>query len=114
MEIYGSQGIISLNTGQPHQVAICSDPTWKIGAPNQPWEVIDICPPTLVNQNSLDYGNHLAIVDLIEAIEQNRKPLSSASDAVAALEMVIGAYQAQLTKSRVSFPMENRQHPLTG
>ena len=68
----------------------------------------------MVNQNSLDYGNHLAIVDLIEAIEQNRKPLSSASEAVAALEMVIGAYQAQLTKSRVSFPMENRQHPLTG
>lgn len=114
MEIYGSQGIISLNAGQSHQAAICSNPTWKIGDPSQPWEIIDICPPTSAGQNSLDHGNHLAIIDLIEAIEQNRKPLSSASDAVAALEMIVGAYQAQLTGARVSFPMENRQHPLTG
>ena len=114
MEIYGSQGIISLNAGQSHQAAICSNPTWKIGDPSQPWEIIDICRPTSAGQNSLDHGNHLAIIDLIEAIEQNRKPLSSASDAVAALEMIVGAYQAQLTGARVSFPMENRQHPLTG
>jgi len=33
---------------------------------------------------------------------------------VATLEMIVGAYQAQLTGARVSFPMENRQHPLTG
>ena len=52
-------------------------------------------------------------MDLIEAIEQNRQPLSSASDAVAALEMIVGAYQSQLTKARVSFPMKNRQHPLS-
>jgi len=114
MEIYGSQGIISLNAGQSHQVAICSNPTWKIGDPSQPWKIIDICPPTSASQNSLDHGNHLAIIDLIAAIEQDRKPLSSASDAVAALEMIVGAYQAQLTGARVSFPMENRQHPLAG
>ena len=113
MEIYGSEGIISPNVGQANQVAICLDPCWRIGAPSQQWEIIEICdlPPT--SEQALDYGNHLAIVDLIEAIEQNRKPLSSASDAVAALEMIIGAYQSQLTKARVNFPMKNRQHPLS-
>ena len=113
MEIYGSQGIISLNAGQSHQVAICANPTWKIGDPSQLWEIIDICPPALAGHTSLDHGNHLAIIDLIEAIEQDRKPLSSASDAVAALEMIVGAYQSQLTGKRVSLPMGNRQHPLS-
>ncbi|MBD68656.1 hypothetical protein CMK21_00815 [Candidatus Poribacteria bacterium] len=113
MEIYGSEGIISPNIGRADQVAICLDPCWRIGDPSQQWEMIEICdlPPT--SEKSLDYGNHLAIVDLIEAIEQNRQPLSSASDAVAALEMIVGAYQSQLTKARVSFPMKNRQHPLS-
>ena len=75
--------------------------------------MIEICDLPLKGEESLDYGNHLAIVDLIEAIEQNRQPLSSADDAVAALEMIVGAYQSQLTKARVSFPMKNRQHPLS-
>ena len=112
MEINGSQGVISLNAGQSHQVAICSSPTWRIGDPSQPWEIIDICKPASANENSLEHGNHLAIIDLIEAVEQDRKPLSSASDAVAALEMIVGAYQSQLTRARVSLPMNNRQHPL--
>ena len=113
MEIYGRQGIIALNIGRSHQVAICPYPCWRIGDLSQQWEIIEICDSPPTSENSLDYGNRLAIMDLIEAIEQNRKPLSSASDAVAALEMIVGAYQAQLTKARVSFPMKNRQHPLS-
>ena len=113
MEIYGSEGIISPNIGRADQVAICLDPCWRIGDPSQQWEMIEICDLPLKSEESLDYGNHLAIVDLIEAIEQNRQPLSSASDAVAALEMIVGAYQSQLTKARVSFPIKNRQHPLS-
>ena len=57
-------------------------------------------------------ANRLAILDLITCIEQDRKPISSAEDAVAALEMILGAYEAQITGGRVTMPMTRRQHPL--
>ena len=49
---------------------------------------------------------------LIAAVEEDRQPLSSARDARAALEMILGAYEAQITGARVALPMPNRQHPL--
>jgi predicted dehydrogenase len=61
---------------------------------------------------SLGTGNQLAIADLIEAIETDRKPVSGASDAVAALEMILGAYESHITGGRVELPMANRSHPL--
>ena len=36
-----------------------------------------------------------------------------AEDAVAALEMILGAYESQLSGQRVSFPIANREHPLS-
>ena len=73
-------------------------------------------PGTLVcalnGPSSLGTGNQLAIADLIEAIETDRKPVSSASDAVAALEMILGAYESHITGGRVELPMANRSHPL--
>lgn len=73
----------------------------------QQWEGLDE-----VADAPLSTGNDLAIVDLIDAVENDREPLSSARDAVAALEMILGAYEAQITGGRVQFPMQ-RQHPLT-
>ena len=36
----------------------------------------------------------------------------AAADAVAALEMILGAYEAEITGGRVAFPMQRRAHPL--
>ena len=33
-------------------------------------------------------------------------------NALAALEMILGAYESQITGARVAFPMANRMHPL--
>ena len=62
--------------------------------------------------SSLHIGNQLAITDLIDAIENDREPISSGRAAVAALEMILGAYESQITGKRVAFPMEDRSHPL--
>ena len=63
-------------------------------------------------ETSLATGNELAIVDLIEAIENDRPPVSSAADAVDALEMILGTYESHITGSRVTIPLANRNHPL--
>ena len=53
-----------------------------------------------VEDEALSTGNDLAVADLIDAAEADREPLSSARDAVAALEMILGAYEAEITGGR--------------
>ena len=57
-----------------------------------------------VDDTPFSSGNNLAVIDLIDAIENDRKPISAAEDAVAALEMILGAYESQLTGKRDFIP----------
>jgi hypothetical protein len=67
-------------------------------------------PLPLVRMTTL--GNRLAILDLIQAIETQRDPISSGRDGRSALEMIMGVYVSHLEARRVSFPLTLRQHPL--
>ena len=107
MEIVGSGGIIALRGGSPDAAMLYPHGTFTPGDPDQRW--VPLLDP---GDGSLGTGNQLAIIDLIEAVEKDRKPVSSASDAVAALEMILGAYESHITGGRVAMPMANRSHPL--
>ena len=106
-EIVGSEGRIWLRCGgdglfiYPHPDM---DPTRE----EQRWQPLNEFPASALQ----DDGNRLALIDLIAAVEEDREPLSSARDAVAALEMILGTYEAQITGARVAMPMTNRRHPL--
>lgn len=116
MEILGSEGVILPGGGGKNEVAIClgADASWSPLHASDNWEIIQICGSAGVAGNDgLIGGNQGAIIDLIDAIEKDRKPISSAEDAVAALEMIVGAYESQLTGARVHFPLADREHPLT-
>jgi predicted dehydrogenase len=107
MEIIGSEGIISLRGGSGGELMIYPHPLFRPADQRQQWQPLDEVP-----DQPLAKGNQLAILDLIRAIEEDHLPLSSAADAVAALEMILGAYESQLTGGRVPFPMRQRRHPL--
>ena len=98
--------MLSLRGGGANELMIYPYPCWMPADASQNWEAMAIDDTPLLG------GNQLAIIDLIDAIENDRKPISSAADAVAALEMILGAYESQLAGTRVSFPIENRGHPL--
>ena len=106
LEIVGSEGRISLSGGGGNDPRIYPHPVFRPAATEQQWQVLEE-----LSEQPLQIGNHLAIVDLIAAIEEDRKPVSSDCDAVAALEMILGAYESQITGARVGFPMQ-RRHPL--
>jgi predicted dehydrogenase len=106
MEIAGSEGMISLRGGTASNAAIYPYPLWAPADTSQKWESLEL------DDTPLYTGNQLAIKDLIDAIESDREPLSSGRAAVAALEMIVGAYESQITGGRVMIPMENRKHPL--
>jgi predicted dehydrogenase len=106
MEIVGSEGVISLRGGTASNAMIYPYPLWAPGKTDQKWEKLDL------EDTPLYAGNQLAIVNLIESIENDLEPISSGRAALAALEMILGAYESQITGGRVEFPMKNRVHPL--
>ena len=107
MEIVGSDGIFSLRGDVANRLMVYRYPVLLPSNTDQEWEAIDL------DQTPFSQGNELAIRDLIDAIENDRKPISAAEDAVAALEMILGAYESQLSGGRVTFPIANREHPLS-
>ena len=107
IEIVGSEGRIWLRGGGDDTM-IYSYPDANPADLQQQWQPLE----EFAGAHLQGDGNRLAILDLITCIEQDRKPISSAEDAVAALEMILGAYEAQITGGRVTMPMTRRQHPL--
>lgn len=107
MEIVGSDGIFSLRGDVANRLMVYPYPVLVPSNPEQEWEAVDL------DNTPFSQGNELAIRDLVDAIENDRKPISAAEDAVAALEMILGAYESQLTGQRVPFPIANREHPLS-
>lgn len=66
-----------------------------------------------VRANFLHIGNKILARDLIDAIEQNREPLSSLQSVRYTVEMVQGVYASHLDGGkRLPIPLSNRQHPL--
>ena len=107
MEIVGSEGVFSLRGDVANRLMVYPYPVLVPSNPDQEWEAIDL------DDTPFSSGNELAIRDLIDAAENDRKPISAAEDAVAALEMILGAYESQLSGQRVPFPVEDREHPLS-
>jgi predicted dehydrogenase len=60
-------------------------------------------------------SNRLAAWDLLQAIQEDRAPLASITDARTVLELIQGIYASHLQGGRrVRLPLEDRAHPLAG
>jgi predicted dehydrogenase len=57
-------------------------------------------------------ANRRVAEDWLAAISENRDPACSGANAARAVEMVMAIYRASLTRSRVSLPVAQRDHPL--
>ncbi len=107
-EVIGSEGRIFLSGGGGADAMIYPHAAFVPNDTDRKWQPLD----GVGNQDFQREGNKRAVLDLIDAIENDREPISSARDAVAALEMILGAYESQITGARVEFPMRQRKHPL--
>ena len=108
LELVGRDGRLMFRGGAPTVIAAYPYPVWLPEDASQAWDVPDLEAVPFAD------GNRLAILDLIDAIQRDRQPLSSGVDAVKALEMAHGAYASQISGRRVAFPMADRTHPLEG
>ena len=106
LELIGADGRIAFNASA-NEATILEDDALAPWTAGQNRVSLNLDPVPLME------GNRLAICNLIDSIETDSQPGSSASDARAALEMILGAYASQVSGGgRVSFPLEDRVHPL--
>ena len=117
LEIRGSKGIIQMfDTGHLPTAHLLEDSSWTPGRTGKKWIPITSQGPgkaeTLTN-GGLHKGNILAINDLIDAVENDRQPISNIYNARAATEMIAAVFESHRIDGPVSLPLKNRTNPLT-
>ncbi len=76
------------------------------------WQPIEATPPVQLPAEDRQLSNALMVHDLLEAIEQDREPVSSARDGLWSTEMIVSVYESQKRGARVNLPLKDRRHPL--
>jgi hypothetical protein len=108
-------GVIQLGTGGLLVAHYIDEPTWVFGTSKAKWQPITsagVGRPEPLTDGGLVQGNIWIFKDLMAAIEQDRRPLGSASDGRAALEMILAVYESHRQRGPVELPLKNRDHPL--
>lgn len=114
LQLFGSKGVIYLNTGSLPNAFFLDDPSWMPGGKTawQPITSAGVGQPEPLRTTGMDLGNKLIAADLIDAIEKDREPLGSIRDGRAALEMILAVYESHKQERPVDLPLKNRRHPL--
>ncbi|MGE5647714.1 MAG: Gfo/Idh/MocA family protein [Acidobacteriota bacterium] len=103
LDLYGSKGVLAIRADMANPVVSISESSDWTGAS---WTPLTVAPRTP------DDANRALVLDLMEAIEQNREPKAGGREALWALEMALAVYESQLHGARSRFPLSNRAHPL--
>ena len=115
LKVFGSKGVIEFESGFLRTAYLLKDSSWSPVRSGAKWIPISSAGPGKPEprtDGSHGGGNRAAVLDLIEAIEQDRQPKSNVYDARAATEMIIGVFESHRLGKPVKFPLANRRHPL--
>ena len=119
IELVGTSGLISLRggptTGQP--LLINRRPELDPGVESH-WEAVPVPPPDAEalgdTEGAADVRQLLHTTmtrDLIQAVEQDRRPVCDAIDGRWIIEMVMAVHEAGLSQQTVRFPLQMRENP---
>jgi predicted dehydrogenase len=115
LRIHGSKGLIALDSGYLKPGHILKDSSWSNGTTDVAWQPISSL--GIGQPEPLEHGPHgsnmAAALDLIDAIENDRQPLSSMYDARSAVELIAAVFESHGQSGPVSLPLKNRKNPLT-
>ncbi|MBI4531209.1 MAG: Gfo/Idh/MocA family oxidoreductase [Candidatus Latescibacteria bacterium] len=119
-EIYGTKGIISLRNSPGGEMYLYPYGLWIPGEADGTWERIlleewEKRPDGQIRSGGerTRLSNRMIVEEMIQAIEGDRDVVacSSGRDARAALEMIMAVHESQRLKTRVDFPLQNRENP---
>jgi len=117
LRVFGSEGVLQLHdTGHLPNVQFLADSSWSPGRSGKTWVAVSsagVGKPEPLENGGLHAGNVLAVKDLIAAVEEDRRPLSSIHEARTATEMIVAVFESQRLGRPVTFPLDVRANPLT-
>lgn len=116
LQIYGSKGIIEMQSGYLSPAWILRDSSWSPGRTGAKWETISsagIGKPEPRQDGSYQGGHIAAIKDLMESVEQERQTKCSAEDCRGIVEMIAAVFESHRQGGPVSLPLETRVNPLS-
>lgn len=116
LQIFGSSGVIEIQTGYLPAVKFLADPKWSPGRSEAKWQDVSsagIGASEPLKDGGAHAGNVLAVQDLLAAIRENREPKCSAREARGTIEMIMAVFDSHRTGGPVTLPLANRQNPLT-
>jgi predicted dehydrogenase len=115
VQIFGSKGIIELESNYLAQAQLLRDASWSPGRSNSKWETISsagIGIPEPRQDGNYEGGHIAAITDLLEAIELHQETKCSAREGAAIIEMIAAIFDSQRLGQPVSLPLQTRRNPL--
>ena len=116
IQVFGSKGIIEMESGYLAKGYILRDSSWSPGRTSKTWEPITsagVGKPETRTDGSYEGGHIAAIKDLFECMKQDRVPKCSAEDSRAIVEMIVAIFESHRVRGPVEFPMKTRVNPLT-
>lgn len=119
LQIIGTQGIIDFRIDREPFAHLCVgspfNPALKEPRQWQPVTTAGIGKPEPIADFGKKLASHeLAGLDLIAAIRENRAPLCDAVQGRETVEMISAVFESHRLKGQcVTFPLQNRQNPLT-
>jgi predicted dehydrogenase len=116
VQVFGSKGIIELESGYLVKADLLRDSSWSPGRTGSKWEKITSAgmdKPEPRTDGSYEGGHVAAIADLIEAIEKDRSTKCSARDCTAIIEMIAAVFESQRVAKPVDLPLKTRVNPLS-
>lgn len=117
IEFVGSKSRARLYAGMPPVISILKNPDRSSPNRREKWFLwptdLEEYHESVDKFTGMDAENRRVIKDWLDAIEEDREPACSAYQAMKALEMVHGVWQAGATMKRAYFPLVNRFHPLS-
>jgi len=115
LQLFGSKGVIEMETGYLPAVHFLPDPSWSPGRTGAKWMAVSSAgagQPEPLKDGGLPAGNVLAVKDLIAAIVEDRQPAANMYEARTATEMIAAVFASQRLGGPVTFPLKDRENPL--
>jgi predicted dehydrogenase len=114
--IFGSKGVIEIGTNYMPWAFFLPHTSWSQPRAKKNWLEISsagVGKPEPLKEVTPHHGNVVAVKDLIEAVEKDRKPLADITDARTALEMIVAVFESQRAGKPVTIPLACRKDPLS-
>jgi predicted dehydrogenase len=116
IQVFGSKGIIEMESGYLAKAYILRDSSWSPGRSGKSWEPITsagIGKPEPRTDGSYEGGHIAAINDLIDSVKHNRPTKCSGEDCRSITEMISAVFESHRVSGPIELPMATRVNPLT-